>query len=693
MKRTWNTKTYILIIVLPLVILPIITVSIYATISFYKRTFVQTNEFYQGIISQVTTNIDFYYNQYKKSFESIIDSPIMETILNRPKMTALEDKNYTIDGVPYLDLIKERFTTKFNGGGWLLELNREHSVDKTPYYFSRIVHTNVVFDVKDLTNDQVFKKMQEDKDSIPIMGAFPFFKGMNSSNRIIFLYPTYKDNTSEIESVMVLIESNDFMEGLYNENFSLKFGTLYVMDLFKNIQGSNHPSVDDYYEYDDKKKSYILNPGDDPNDPYEGMSFAEYRMLNTDPQILSQPDVLEQIEAAEDSDEALSRIISFNGHKFLSIVAVAPISKMHIAYFHPVNQLFNPIQKTIYIIILISVITVFIVVFVGISFSKNFTAPIVELKMRLKKICCGNYEERLNPDNFFGEFVTLSDSFNQMADTMSNYRNNMEQLVQERTEELNKTVAQLTETHEQNRRELVMAQKIQSSLIPKVFPETKLLQFSSKYMPMEALGGDLYDVYQISDKVFSVMILDVCGHGVPAALITTMAKMSFSNNTKKAKNPNDVIFNVNNELFDVINGNGDYFTAFYGVIDMEKGMLYYSNAGHNTIFLAHADNSIDRLENNGPVVGVVKDLPFQASSHTLRNGDRLVLYTDGVIEARDESAKLYGEDRLTEIIQKNMTSDVKDFTEHVFSDLQAFCGNSPRSDDIALFAIDIIGIN
>ena len=692
MKRSWNTKTYILIAVLPLVILPIIIVSIYATISFYRRTFAQTNESYQGIISQVTTNIDFYYSQYKKSFESVINSPIMEMILNRPKMTALEDKNYTINGEFYLDQLKGIFTTKFNGGGWFLELNREHSVDKTPYFCSRIIHTNVVFDVKDLTSDQVFSKMQEDKNSIPIMGSFPFFKGMNAAKRVIFLYPTYKDDTSEIESVIVLIEANDFMQDLYDKNFSLKFGTLYIMDLFKNIQGSNHPSVDDYYEYDDEKKSYILNPGDDPNDPFEGMSFAEYRMLNTDPQILSQPDVLEQIKAAENSEDALSQVISFNGHKFLSIVAVAPVSKMHIAYFHPIDQLLNPILKTVYIIILISIITVLIVVFVGVSFSRFFTNPIVELKMRLKRICRGNYEERLNPDAFFGEFIDLSNSFNQMVDTISNYRNNMEQLVQERTEELHKTVAQLTEVNEQNKRELIMAQKIQSSLIPKVFPETKLLQFSSKYMPMEALGGDLYDVYQISDKVFSVMILDVCGHGVPAALITTMAKMSFTSNTKKTRNPNDVIFNVNNEVFESINGNGDYFTAFYGVIDMEEGMLYYSNAGHNTIFLAHTDNSIDRLENNGPVVGVVKDLPFQSSSHALRNGDRLVLYTDGVIEARDESARLYGEERLMDIIMRNMSSDVKRFTEHVFSDLQSFCGNSPRSDDIALFAVDIVGI-
>ena len=161
---------------------------------------------------------------------------------------------------------------------------------------------------------------------------------------------------------------------------------------------------------------------------------------------------------------------------------------------------------------------------------------------------------------------------------------------------------------------------------------------------------------------------------------------------KKSKDPSEVVFNVNNELFDSINGNGDYFTAFYGVIDIEKGVLYYCNAGHNTIFLAHSDGTLDQLENNGPVVGVVRDLPFVSAEHTLKNGDRLVLYTDGVIEARDEQAALYGEERLMDIIKQNMNSEVKDFTEHVFTDLQAFCGNSPRCDDIALFAVDIVGI-
>ena len=415
-------------------------------------------------------------------------------------------------------------------------------------------------------------------------------------------------------------------------------------------------------------------------------------MLNVDEKILQLPKVQEQIQIAEEDGEPSCEIVKFKGKKYLSIVSIAENSLMRVIYFHPIRQLSAPIMRIIYIIMSVAILISVLVVVISIIFSHFLTNPIKELNIATRKICNGDYSILLTTEEFFGEFIDLSDSFNHMVGTISNYRENMEKLVKNRTEELNKNVEQLTEANEQNRRELAMAQRIQSSLVPKVFPETRLLQFSSKYMPMEALGGDLYDVYQISDKVFSVMILDVCGHGVPAALITTMAKISFNTNTKKSKDPSEVVFNVNNELYDSINGNGDYFTAFYGVIDMEKGMLYYSNAGHNTIFLAHADGTMDQLENNGPVVGVVKDLEFPSVGHQLKNGDRLVLYTDGVIEARDEQAALYGEERLMDIISKNMNSEVKDFTEHVFTDLQAFCGNSPRCDDIALFAVDIVGI-
>ena len=692
MKKSFNTRIRILLTVLPIALVPIIILTIYTGLNFYKRSLNQNKDFYRDIISQVTTNIDFYYNQYAISFADVIQSSVFKEIINRPDMTVIEDKNFKIEGKEYVVALQDFLVSKFNGVFLMLELGRKDVINKRSYKHFFIGYSNVSFDIEELKKDPVFVKMSEELIMEPILATSKVIRGTKGITQPIFFFPYIREGSSEIEELMLIIETPTFLNSLYEKNTRLKFGTLYMLDQFNNIQERNHPHVSDYYNFDKNKNCYILEEGDDPNDPFEGMSFAEYRMLNVDEKILEHPKVLEQIEIATEDGEPSCEMVNFKGKRYLSIVSIAENSLMKIIYFHPIRQLSAPIMKIIYIIISVAILISILVVVISIIFSKFLTHPIKELNIATRKICNGDYSILLTTDDFFGEFIDLSDSFNHMVDTISNYRDNMELLVKKRTDELNRNVEQLTEANEQNKRELIMAQKIQSSLIPKVFPETKLLQFSSKYMPMEALGGDLYDVYQISDKVFSVMILDVCGHGVPAALITTMAKISFNTNTKKSKNPSDVIFNVNNELFDSINGNGDYFTAFYGIIDMEKGMLYYSNAGHNTIFLAHADGTLDKLENNGPVVGVVKDLEFPSVGHMLKNGDRLVLYTDGVIEARDEQAALYGEERLMNIITQNITSDVKDFTEHIFSDLQSFCGNSPRCDDIALFAIDMVGI-
>ena len=109
MKHTWNTKQYILIVVLPLVIFPIIVISIYSTINFYNRTFVQNKEFYQGIVSQVTTNIDFYYNQYATYFNDVSKSPIFKNTLGRD--------------VKHFRPLRELLISKMSASIYLLELN------------------------------------------------------------------------------------------------------------------------------------------------------------------------------------------------------------------------------------------------------------------------------------------------------------------------------------------------------------------------------------------------------------------------------------------------------------------------------------------------------------------------------------------------------------------------------------------
>ncbi len=675
-KHTLNTKNHILIVVLPLVILPIVIISLYATINFYNKSFVQNKEFYQGIISQVTTNIDFYYNQYSVYFNDISKSSVFKSIIGQ--------------NVKHFKPLRELLLSKISASLYLLELNYPDEEFNLPYRFSRVTESLIQIDVDILRKDDIFKALGKNSGNPMMMGSTKAAKGMASDRMPMFFYPYEFDEHGNPQVVLIAIETANFLNNLYKQNTKLKLGTIYIQDQFGHILDFNHPYVDDYYEYDEEKNRYILNPGDDPNDPYEGMSFAEYRMLNTDQKILSESIVQEQIKDAEEKNSVSTKIITYKGKKYLSIVAVAQNSKMHVAYFHPLNQFFVPIQRSIYITILLSIITVVAGLFIIFSFCKHFTNPIVNLKMRLRRVCCGEYDEHLNAEKFFGEFITLSNSFNSMLDTINNYRNNMEQIVQERTEELNKTVAQLTETHEQNKRELAMAQKIQSSLVPKIFPETKLLQFSSKYMPMEALGGDLYDVYQISDKIFAVMILDVCGHGVPAALITTMAKMSFTTNSKKYKTPSEIVSHVNQELAEILENSGNFLTAFYGIIDIENKIISYTNAGHNIIYILHQNKTISCLPNNSPVIGVVKDLEFLQCSERLFSGDRIILYTDGLIEARNPTGVMFDTPRLLEIIEKNSEVDIHTFVTELCNCLKYFQELAPVTDDVALLVIDTI---
>ena len=484
MKKSFNTRIRILLTVLPLALVPIILLTVYTGASFYKRSLNQNKEFYRDIISQVTTNIDFYYNQYAISFADVTQSSVFQKIINRPDMTVIEDSKFLIDGKNYIMALEEFLVSKFNGVFLMLELDRKDEINNRSFRHFFIGYSNISFDIEQLKKDPVFKKMSEDLVMEPTLATSNAIRGAKGITQPIFFFPYIREGSDKIDELMLIIETPTFLNSLYEKNVRLKFGTLYMLDQFGNVQEKNHPHHNDYYNFDKKRNCYILDEDDDPNDPYEGMSFAEYRMLNTDEGILQHPEVTEQIRIAEEDGEPSCEIVKYKGKKFLSIVSIAEDSLMRVIYFHPIRQLSEPIMRIVYIIISVAILICVLVVVISIIFSLFLTRPIKELDIATRKICNGDYSILLSSNDFFGEFIDLSDSFNHMVDTISNYRENMELLVKNRTEELNKNVEQLTEANEQNKRELAMAQKIQSSLVPKVFPETRLLQFSSKYMPM-----------------------------------------------------------------------------------------------------------------------------------------------------------------------------------------------------------------
>lgn len=280
------------------------------------------------------------------------------------------------------------------------------------------------------------------------------------------------------------------------------------------------------------------------------------------------------------------------------------------------------------------------------------------------------------------EIGSLTNNFNNMAEIIQNYSKNLEDMVKKRTQ-------QLQEAYDQMKKELEMAQKIQEAIIPKDFPMNDVFNLSGMYVPMANIGGDYYDVIKINENKIAIVIADVCGHGVPAALITTMTKMAFFNYSQNIHKSNDVVKNVNSELFKII-GNMEYLTAFYGIIDLEKETLEYTNAGHNDVFIMKKSGDVKKLISNSPIIGFLDGVDYQSETVNLEVSDRIVLFTDGIPELRNSKDELYGMERFLKILKDNNKKKPKDLLSILTDNLNEFKMDFKPQDDMTILVIDII---
>lgn len=257
-----------------------------------------------------------------------------------------------------------------------------------------------------------------------------------------------------------------------------------------------------------------------------------------------------------------------------------------------------------------------------------------------------------------------------------------------RTAELKVAVEELTKINARNKKDLLVAKKLQDKLIPIEFSGKNFSDIASAYLPMDELGGDLFDVYEIDENRTAFMILDVCGHGVPASLVTAMAKIFFVNAAKELVEPVSVMFKVNNELFETV-GAEKYLTAFYGVLDTGKGVFYYVNAGHPDVLVVSQKHNLQRLGVTGSVMGVLENLVFAMKSVPITKGDRIVLYTDGIIETMNKEKSLFGADVLEKLILKYRAKRGNELINIVFKEIASFRGKSSTTDDCAMLVVDV----
>jgi sigma-B regulation protein RsbU (phosphoserine phosphatase) len=180
-------------------------------------------------------------------------------------------------------------------------------------------------------------------------------------------------------------------------------------------------------------------------------------------------------------------------------------------------------------------------------------------------------------------------------------------------------------------KELETACNIQQSILPAAMPSAAGLEIIASYLPMAEVAGDFYDFLDQGDGRLSVLVADVSGHGVPAALIASMVKIALAAQADHASDPARVIAGMNHALcgkFEFA-----YVTATYAFIDPTRRVLAYASAGHPPILLLRANGEVESLEEGGLVLAFTPDAPYSTASVPLNPGDRILLYTDGLLEA------------------------------------------------------------
>jgi sigma-B regulation protein RsbU (phosphoserine phosphatase) len=240
-------------------------------------------------------------------------------------------------------------------------------------------------------------------------------------------------------------------------------------------------------------------------------------------------------------------------------------------------------------------------------------------------------------------------------------------------------------------RELSIARQIQSSILPQATAASGVtgLTVAARYRPMTAVAGDFYDFLRIDQERLGVLVADVSGHGVPAALIASMVKVALAAQQATADRPAQVLAGMNKALCGQLGG--QYVTAAYLFIDGRSGVIRYAAAGHPPMLRCSPPNGhaahVREVEKNGLLLGFVPDAPYEEVEQRLDTGDRLLLYTDGLIEAANAADDLFGLDRVKTAIVDSATLAPTVAADALLATMDAWSG-LPARDDLTIILVD-----
>lgn len=363
----------------------------------------------------------------------------------------------------------------------------------------------------------------------------------------------------------------------------------------------------------------------------------------------------------------VSVILDENGKAIAEIQYILDMSEVR-AYLN--SFLINMLLISFAIIALTIIVYIFFV-------RKMVTKPIGALTAFTQKITQTSTFENQHIDIKTGdEIESLSESFNFMLVELENYIANLSRVTAEK---------------ERIGAELDIAKHIQASMLPcsyQAFPDRKEFDIYATMEPAKEVGGDFYDFFMVDERHLAIVMADVSGKGVPAALFMVIGKTLINDHTTPGRDLGKVFSEVN-ELLCESNSEELFITAFEGVLDLVTGEFVYVNAGHEMPYICKAGGDFEPYKiRAGFVLAGMEGIKYRAGSMMLEPGDKVFQYTDGVTEATNLQNELYGMNRLGAILNKVKDGTPDEILPAVKKDIDEFVGEADQFDDITMLCLE-----
>lgn len=341
-------------------------------------------------------------------------------------------------------------------------------------------------------------------------------------------------------------------------------------------------------------------------------------------------------------------------------------------------------QFLITVVLFIAGIIVLFIAGYYIMLRKTVLDPIARLNRAAKSIDGEDLEalSTLQVDIRTGdELEYLSESFEHMAHDLCRYITNLTDVTAEK---------------ERIGTELNVATKIQASMLPCIFPafpERDEFDIYASMTPAKEVGGDFYDFFLVDDDHLAMVMADVSGKGVPAALFMVIAKTLLKNSAQAGISPKAVLEKVNNQLCET-NEAEMFVTVWLGILEISSGKMVCANAGHEYPAIARKGGEFELIhDKHGFVLAGMAGARYREYELQLNEGDRLFVYTDGVAEATDAHNELFGTDRMLAVLNKTLNENSEKRLIIVKNEVDAFVGSAPQFDDITMLALEMKSVS